>query len=277
MSPGSETNDNALLESLTKIVTVYLERNSIQPEQVPVLIDGIFKVLLRVPEAVGASVAAPAAVTATEPAQQLEALAPSTPPQPAVPVEQSITPEYLICLEDGARQKLLKRYLQRKYNLTPRQYRERWGLPKDYPMVAPGYSERRSAAAKAIGLGTRRTSQAPAAAVSALAEAVEPPPGTTSPVAAVAEPAVRRKRGRAGTAAATASTAGPAAEREGVRRGRRTANKGTAPGAKGEAIETSALSDASAEKKESRRRAAAAAPSASKPRGRKAENKARAT
>jgi predicted transcriptional regulator len=76
-------------------------------------------------------------------------------PQPAVPVKKSIHPDYLVCLEDGKKLKMLKRHLKTSYNLTPEQYRERWGLPPDYPMVAPNYAKQRSKLAKDIGLGTR--------------------------------------------------------------------------------------------------------------------------
>lgn len=74
-------------------------------------------------------------------------------PDPAVPIKKSISDHYIICLEDGAKLKMLKRYLRTRYNLTPDQYRKRWGLPPDYPMVAPEYARRRSAFAKKIGLG----------------------------------------------------------------------------------------------------------------------------
>ena len=76
-------------------------------------------------------------------------------PQPAVPIKKSIHPDYLICLEDGKKLKMLKRHLKTSYNLTPEQYRERWGLRPDYPMVAPNYAKQRSKLAKDIGLGTR--------------------------------------------------------------------------------------------------------------------------
>jgi predicted transcriptional regulator len=76
-----------------------------------------------------------------------------TPQKPAVPVKRSVTPEYIICLEDGAKLKMLKRYLRSKYNLTPEEYRSKWGLAADYPMVAPNYSAQRSDFAKKIGLG----------------------------------------------------------------------------------------------------------------------------
>jgi predicted transcriptional regulator len=78
--------------------------------------------------------------------------------EPAVPVDRSVTPEYLVCLEDGRRLKTLKRHLRAAYGLTPEAYRSRWGLPPDYPMVAPGYAKRRSSLARAQGLGTRRGS-----------------------------------------------------------------------------------------------------------------------
>ena len=73
--------------------------------------------------------------------------------KPAIPVKKSITPEYIVCLEDGKRLKMLKRYLRSRYNLTPEGYRAKWGLPADYPMVAPNYAAQRSEFAKKIGLG----------------------------------------------------------------------------------------------------------------------------
>ncbi len=74
-------------------------------------------------------------------------------PEPAVPIKKSVTDHHIICLEDGAKLKMLKRYLRTRYNLTPDEYRKRWGLPADYPMVAPEYARRRSDFAKKIGLG----------------------------------------------------------------------------------------------------------------------------
>ena len=79
-------------------------------------------------------------------------------PDPAVPIAKSITPDHIICLEDGRKLKMLKRYLRSRYDLTPDEYRARWGLPADYPMVAPNYAKRRSAFAKEIGLGRKRSS-----------------------------------------------------------------------------------------------------------------------
>lgn len=77
-------------------------------------------------------------------------------PDPAVPISKSITPDHIICLEDGRKLKMLKRYLRSRYDLTPDEYRSRWGLPADYPMVAPNYAKKRSAFAKEIGLGRKR-------------------------------------------------------------------------------------------------------------------------
>lgn len=77
---------------------------------------------------------------------------------PAVPVKKSVMPDYIVCLEDGKKLKMLKRHLKTAYNMTPEQYREKWGLPPDYPMVAPKYAEKRSNLAREIGLGTSSTS-----------------------------------------------------------------------------------------------------------------------
>ncbi len=76
-------------------------------------------------------------------------------PSPAVPIKKSVMPDHIVCLEDGKKLKMLKRHLKTSYDMTPEQYRERWGLPADYPMVAPNYAERRSQLAKKIGLGKR--------------------------------------------------------------------------------------------------------------------------
>jgi predicted transcriptional regulator len=76
-------------------------------------------------------------------------------PTPAVPIRKSVSADFLICLEDGKKLKMLKRHLRTRYHMSPEEYRQRWGLPQDYPMVAPAYAERRSALAKKIGLGTK--------------------------------------------------------------------------------------------------------------------------
>lgn len=82
--------------------------------------------------------------------------------QPAVPIKKSVMPDYVVCLDDGKKLKMLKRHLKTAYNMTPDEYQERWGLPTDYPMVAPNYAKQRSTLAKTIGLGTRRAAAAPA-------------------------------------------------------------------------------------------------------------------
>ena len=82
--------------------------------------------------------------------------APEPKPEPKVPIRSSVKPDYIVCLEDGKRLKMLKRHLMTHYNLTPDQYRQKWGLSPDYPMVAPNYAEQRRKLAKSIGLGTKR-------------------------------------------------------------------------------------------------------------------------
>jgi len=123
-------------------------------------------------------------------------------PEPAVPIKKSVFPDYLVCLEDGKKMTMLKRHLATSYSLTPDQYREKWSLPRDYPMVAPNYAEKRSGLAKAAGLGQIRQKQASAPASM---------PSDQAPEQVVAE--IKRGRGRprnparALTAAASASAA----------------------------------------------------------------------
>ncbi len=81
-------------------------------------------------------------------------------PKPAVPIKQSVKPDYIVCLEDGKKLKMMKRHLNTAYNMTPDDYRKRWGLPRDYPMVAPNYAATRSKLAKKIGLGQRTGTKA---------------------------------------------------------------------------------------------------------------------
>ena len=85
----------------------------------------------------------------------LEPVEPAPKPRPAVPIKQSVTPDYIICLEDGKKQKMLKRHLKTAHSMSPDEYRERWGLPRDYPLVSPNYAKQRSALAKKIGLGRK--------------------------------------------------------------------------------------------------------------------------
>lgn len=116
-----------------QIVSAHVSHNTVAPEALPALIQDVFRTLSNVgaqPEVVEK-------------------------PQPAVPVKKSVFGDYIICLEDGKKLKMLKRHLKTAYNLEPEQYRERWGLPPDYPMVAPNYARQRSSLAKKIGLGTK--------------------------------------------------------------------------------------------------------------------------
>ena len=129
-----------LLGLTAEIVSAHVSNNSVSVADLPNLIQEVYRTL----SAVGQP--APAA--------------PERPP-PAVPIKKSITPEFLICLEDGKKLKMLKRHLKTSFNLTPDQYRERWGLGADYPMVAPNYTKHRSSLAKRIGLGTKPRGRPP--------------------------------------------------------------------------------------------------------------------
>jgi predicted transcriptional regulator len=126
-------NPNALLVELTAdIASAYVGAKSVAASDLPGLITGIFGALSGIDTSL------------EEPAE---------PQSPAVSIKKSITDDYLICLEDGRRFKSLKRHLRSKYNLSPEAYREKWGLPKTYPMVAPAYAATRSSLAKQMGLG----------------------------------------------------------------------------------------------------------------------------
>ncbi|MCB9991248.1 MAG: MucR family transcriptional regulator [Rhodospirillales bacterium] len=122
-----------LLALTTEIVSAHLSNNQVQTEEIPNLIQKVYKTL--------SNVNGESSVMAER-------------PQPAVPIKKSVTPDYIVCLEDGKKLKMLKRHLKTAYNMSPEEYRERWGLPADYPMVAPNYAEQRSKLAKEIGLGT---------------------------------------------------------------------------------------------------------------------------
>src|SRR5690348_104011 len=125
-----------LLEATVEIVAAYVSHNSVMQDDLPAVIKEVHEALV-------ALVNQPAA----PPAKPVL--------QPAVPVDQSIQPDHLVCLEDGKKFKALKRHLRSEYQLTPDQYRARWGLPSDYPMVAPSYAAKRSELAKTLGLGRR--------------------------------------------------------------------------------------------------------------------------
>ncbi len=123
-----------MLRLSTEVVASYVMNNSVSANALPELIRSVHASLSNL----GRSEAAP--TTAER-------------PKPAVPIGRSVQNDYIVCLEDGKRLKMLKRYLRSRYNMTPDEYRRRWGLPPDYPMVAPAYANRRSEFAKQIGLG----------------------------------------------------------------------------------------------------------------------------
>src|SRR5271155_1871760 len=124
----------ALLTLTTEIVAAHVSNNTVAVGDLAQLINQVYQSLANI-----GSVPA----------------APVTRPQPAVSVKKSIQPDFLVCLEDGKKLKMLKRHLKTAYNMSPEAYRERWNLPPDYPMVAPNYARQRSRLAKEIGLGTR--------------------------------------------------------------------------------------------------------------------------
>jgi predicted transcriptional regulator len=131
----TEHNNETLIESTVEIVAAYVERNPIAPDALPSLISSVFNSL----KGLGGA----------EPPPEPKELV------PAVPVKKSVTNDFIICLEDGKRFKSLKRHLRTAYNLTPDEYRTKWGLAADYPMVAPAYAASRSELAKRIGLGRK--------------------------------------------------------------------------------------------------------------------------
>ncbi len=125
-------NDTSSLEMVSKIVSAYVSNNNLPPGELPHLIK-----------------------TAHEALKSLSQVA-SSPPEPAVSIKQSVKPEYIVCLDDGKKLKMLKRHLRTAYDMSPDEYRQKWRLPSDYPMVAPKYSARRSELAKKIGLGRKK-------------------------------------------------------------------------------------------------------------------------
>lgn len=137
--PIGETSmdaEDVLLSAACKIVAAYVRNNHVEPADVLVIIRNIHS-----------------AMSALGTTMQAEATAPQ---RPAIPVRKSITPDYIVCLEDGKKLKMLKRYLRTRYGMSPEEYRAKWGLPVDYPLVAPNYAARRSEFAKQIGLGRTR-------------------------------------------------------------------------------------------------------------------------
>ena len=124
-------NDTSSLELVSKLVSAYVSNNSLPPSEIPHLIKTVHEALKSPGQAVAK-------------------------PEPAVSIKQSVKPEYIVCLDDGKKLKMLKRHLRTAYNMSPDEYRQKWGLPSDYPMVAPEYAARRSELAKKIGLGRKK-------------------------------------------------------------------------------------------------------------------------
>jgi predicted transcriptional regulator len=136
-NPASEIMGSGnFIELTADIVSAYVSNNPVPAAEIPALINQVHSALQRVSSGQGE--------TAAEPLK------------PAIPVKRSITAEHIVCLEDGKKFKSLKRHLRTQYNMTPEQYREKWGLPPDYPMVAPNYAAARSQLAKQMGLGQQR-------------------------------------------------------------------------------------------------------------------------
>jgi predicted transcriptional regulator len=130
-----QTSHADLLALTTEIVSSHVSNNTVSQQDISGLIEQVFRTLSGLGHGVSAA-------------------ASGDRPQPAVPIKKSVTPDYIVCLEDGKKLKMLKRHLKTAYDMSPEEYRERWGLPNDYPMVAPNYAKQRSRLAKDIGLGT---------------------------------------------------------------------------------------------------------------------------
>ena len=133
---ANEAEQSDIQKMATKIVAAYVGQNSVAAEQMPDVITKVYGSLQAVNAGDGA--AAPAGFL-----------------KPAVSIRSSIKPDHIVCLEDGKKFKILKRHLKTDHNLTPEEYRTKWGLPSDYPVVAPNYAEKRSKLAKKIGLGRK--------------------------------------------------------------------------------------------------------------------------
>jgi len=131
---SDDFEENAVMLYTTEIVSAYFSHNAVAPQDIPLVIETVHSSLR---------------VLASGGQEALDR------PKPAVAINKSITPDFLICLEDGKQLKMLKRHLKTAYDMTPEQYRERWDLPHDYPMTAPNYAKKRSKLAKDIGLGTK--------------------------------------------------------------------------------------------------------------------------
>ena len=132
---GNEGAEDTLLTLTADIVAAHVSNNSVAVNDLPTLIQNVHSALTGISS---------------------NSAAPEAKPEPKVSIRSSVKPEYIVCLEDGKKQKMLKRHLMTNHGMTPDEYRQKWGLAADYPMVAPNYAEQRRALAKSIGLGTKR-------------------------------------------------------------------------------------------------------------------------
>ena len=132
---GNEGAEDTLLTLTADIVAAHVSNNSVAVNDLPNLIQNVHSALTGISS---------------------NNSAPEAKPEPKVSVRSSIKPDYIVCLEDGKKQKMLKRHLMTNHGMTPDEYRQKWGLAADYPMVAPNYAEQRRTLAKSIGLGTKR-------------------------------------------------------------------------------------------------------------------------
>ena len=133
---AENSGDSSYIQLTADIVSAYVSHNTVASAEIPNLIAQVYSALMRISSG--------------------QVAPPAEPLKPAVAVKRSVTPEYIVCLEDGKKFKSLKRHLRTQYGITPEQYREKWGLPPDYPMVAPNYAAARTQLAKQMGLGQQR-------------------------------------------------------------------------------------------------------------------------
>jgi len=133
---AENSGESGYIQLTANIVSAYVSNNTVASAEIPNLITQVYSALMRISSG--------------------QTAPPAEPLKPAVAVKRSVTPEYIVCLEDGKKFKSLKRHLRTQYGITPEQYREKWGLPPDYPMVAPNYAAARSQLAKQMGLGQQR-------------------------------------------------------------------------------------------------------------------------
>ncbi len=134
---GGNASRQDIMRMTTDIVSAFASRNSVPPSTLTTLIGQVHETLYTLAQS------------------NVQEDGAATRQKPAVPIRRSVNPDYIVCLEDGRKLKMLKRYLRAAFNMTPEEYRARWGLPQDYPMVAPNYAKKRSDFAKKMGLGKR--------------------------------------------------------------------------------------------------------------------------